>query len=324
MLWNALTLPGFRWVLPAALAAVQGTPSTQDAPPPSSEPGAPPPVSAPGRTSATTPATPSPSGAPQSGAAVAAAKPAPPPPKASASKGAPASKPASASAVSDILHTRILVILQNGQKITGVAKRNRFVERARGFDFSPAEKADDGAGIRVWYANPGQNYLFISYKDIATVHSIGNVSDVEVKELEAKAEEEARAARERAGEEHMAALRARLRSRDEDRQAEEKLVAAEEKKKAAEQLKSELKSAYKLLAKFPPDEGWSEDRRDEVLAKKLKHVTLTPTETDFLKVFEEWAKAKKLVEDQGKEPPADGEKPEKNENSGQKPEEKAR
>ncbi len=209
--------------------------------------------------------------------------------------GAPESKPA-------LFHSRIRVVLRNGQKLLGIAKGDRLAEKAEGFDFSPAvRKSDFGAGLRIWYSNPGQNYLFIPYAEIDSVETVGRVSDLEIKQLEERAAEEARLARERDGEARMAALRARIRARDAEREAEE---AAEEaaRKKAEEKLEAvELAQARRLLDRFPPEQGWGEARRTEILAMKSNHLYPSPEELAFLKVYDEWVEAKTRVEEAEKE-----------------------
>jgi hypothetical protein len=215
---------------------------------------------------------------------------APPPPVAARTASAPASRPI------DAWHARVRVVLTNGQKLTGIVKRNRYAERAEGFDFFPAAKTDPAAGLRLWFANPGQNYLFISHKEIESIVSLGFVTELEIRDLEAQAEAEALAARERDGAERLAALRSRIKALDAEREGAE--TSDEAKKKADEtKAKSEaLEKAKRLVDRFPPEQGWNQDRRDAILAKKTNHLYPTPEELEFVKLFGPWKEALELLE----------------------------
>jgi hypothetical protein len=206
-----------------------------------------------------------------------------------------ASKPASRAAES-VFHDRVQLIFKNGQKLSGIVKNHRYAERAEGFDFRSADKTDEGAGLRLWFANPGQNYLFVKYKDIQSVNIVARVSDLEIRELEEKIYQEARAASERDGEELASRRSQRLAGRDAERASEEKAAHDAKKKEKEKAKKAALTSAENLLNRFPPDQGWGEEKKKAIIAKKASHLYPDAEETAFLKLFEDWMKAKALVE----------------------------
>ncbi|HKE00095.1 MAG TPA: hypothetical protein VKE69_03735 [Planctomycetota bacterium] len=218
----------------------------------------------------------------------------------------PASMPApTASRKAEQYHSRVRVTLKNGQKLVGIVKQNRLSERAEGFDFFPAAKTEPLAGLRLWFANPGQNYLFIPHRDIDGIVSMGLVSEFEIHELEARVEAEARAARERDGVERLAALRARANADAAEEQAKD---AADAKKKKAEEAKENadaLEKAKRLVDRFPPEQGWSAEKKDAILAKKANHLYPSPEELEFVKLFDAWKDAVALVE-KGGSPKGDG------------------
>ena len=127
-----------------------------------------------------------------------------------------------------LFHARVQVVLKNGQKLQGVVKNNRFVEKESGLGFAVATKDEPMCGLRLWFTSPGQNWLFLSYRDLTSVDTIGRISDIEVRELEAKldAEMNGKLAKETA--ERVGEVQAELKAREDARKAEQ---AASEKAK---------------------------------------------------------------------------------------------
>lgn len=216
----------------------------------------------------------------------------------------PQSKPASRPG-EDVFHDRVQIILKNGQKLGGVVKNRRFAERADGFNFSAADKADAGAGVRIWFSRPGQNYLFLPYKDIDSLKTVGRVSDLEVRELEQKLLEEAKAKRETEADERLAELQQKEKARESEREGEEKAAADAKKKEDEKAKKAAVEKAQHLLDRFPPDQGWNEDKKKAILAKKANHLYPTDEENAFVKTYDDWVKAVAIVKavDAGEEPP---------------------
>ena len=188
-------------------------------------------------------------------------------------------------------NVQILLELRNGEKIKGIVRNGRFVERDAGLDFVPSEKRIPGAGLRIWYYNNTSSYIFIQYKYIRRYKIIRRLSDLQVKEIGDKIKErekrEAALARKKARQ-RIEAIKRRLKGE----KVEEKL------EKLAEQIQENEKEAKarmeraKLLKEFPPDEGWGPKRIQEINLRKIAlHVYPNEKEKRFIEVFEDWQKA---------------------------------
>ncbi|MFN0206339.1 MAG: hypothetical protein ACKVS6_08485 [Planctomycetota bacterium] len=221
-----------------------------------------------------------------------------------AAERAPQSQPSSKPA-SNIFHDRVQVILKNGQKLSGVVKNHRYAERADGFNFTATEKTAAEAGVRIWFANAGQNYLFVKYKDIDSLKTVARVSDLEVRELEEKIYQEAKAAREKEIEERTAELAQKAAARKAEADSEEKAAEDAKKKEFEKTKKAAVTKAQILMNRFPPSQGWGEEKKKEIIAKKANHIYPEPEETAFLKSYDEWVKAKAIIDavENGEEPP---------------------
>lgn len=184
-------------------------------------------------------------------------------------------------------NVRVRVRLRNGNKIKGVVRNGRFIEKIHGLDFVPADMKTEGAGVRVWYYDNTTSYIFLPFREIAS-YTIGErLTDDEVKAIEKRIERESRIARERR--EELLAKR-RARSRPEGGQAEDEKLT-EEARRAAEQRAKEDR-LLKLLEEFPPDEGWGEKRVREIQMRKITVGAFPDGRSRrFLEVFPEWRKA---------------------------------
>ena len=189
------------------------------------------------------------------------------------------------------LNVQVEVLLKNGERISGIVKQGRFVERENGLDFVPADKKVPGAGIRIWYYNNTSSYIFIMYKYIKSYKIIKRLSDLEVKEIGRKIRNE---------EKRRAELsRKRARERIEAIKRREKREELEKKlEKLAKKLEKQEKEARaraeraRLLKEFPPEEGWGPERIKEINLRKIAlHVYPNEKERRFIEVFEQWMKA---------------------------------
>lgn len=243
----------------------------------------------------------------------------PAPPTAPPAKaGAPAAPRAESRPV--VYHNRVAVTLKNGQKLAGITKNNRLAECESGLGFRAAEKSEQGAGLRLWFASPGQNWLFLPYRDIETVATTGRVSDIEVRDMEAKFDNELRDRIERETGARVAEIQAELRAREEARQSEEKAAAKAKSEESEKRSKAEVDQAKKLLDRYPPELGWGEERQKEILARKNNRIYPSAEEAEFLKVYDQWTKAKGTVEKAEKkergEPVEEDEEPAPEESTG--------
>lgn len=200
-------------------------------------------------------------------------------------------------------NVRIMVRLNNGNKLGGVIKNGRFIERVRDLDFVPAEKATPGAGVRVWYSDNTNSYVFLRHDEILTYRIGARLTDVQIREIE----ERIAADRERA--EKARALQVAKLAAEQQRKTEEENAKAEgdaEKKKQKPSADAEQERLKKLLAEFPPDQGWGPEKIQEMRQRAVV-VGVAPDEKGrrFIEVFADWQKAKTLA-DQAKnsEPPA--------------------
>jgi hypothetical protein len=206
---------------------------------------------------------------------------------------------------------KVEVRLRNGKAVNGVARGGRLVEKLERMGFVPAsETAEIGSGIRLWYVLQINGFIFVDYRDIEEVRVQGPVPSeeassltrsildmrkedeefrakriAEVKAIESESrrvrEDEERAKSDKAGgpgEEGGAGTEA---PRDDDAAT----VPPEERMRRAEEGRA-------LLKKFPPEDGWTPDRRKSILRRE-EVLGLEPTdaEKEFLRGYERWKAA---------------------------------
>jgi hypothetical protein len=82
-------------------------------------------------------------------------------------------------------HVRINLRLRNGNKLTGVVKDGRFVERVDGLRFVDANAKDKGAGIRIWYTGGRRNFVFVPFGDMAEYEVLERLSQKQLDEIDA-------------------------------------------------------------------------------------------------------------------------------------------
>jgi hypothetical protein len=182
---------------------------------------------------------------------------------------------------------RVRVSLQNGETLTGVAKRGVTAEVLEGGRFSEtADVALPKAGLRLWYYRDLDGYLFLEYKRIANVEALGSLTREQSKEL-ADAIASAKRVRDEA---RRAAEAARKKAEEEAQEGPESRPSDEgAQKPQGPELTAEEKA---LLDRFPPTEGWSPESFGELKRRSIVlDVYPNKNERDFLESFEEWRKA---------------------------------
>jgi hypothetical protein len=192
------------------------------------------------------------------------------------------------------------VVLKNQQKLNGIVKSNKFYEAESGMGFRTTTKEDRNAGLRLWFAHKGHNWLFLRYNEIQSVNTIGRVSDIEVREMEAKLDAELDARLLQENSERIAEVSAQVKALNDARQKEEAEAEAKKKAEAEQKKKDALDKATKLMDRFPESQGWSEEKKQEILSKKNNHLYPTAEEIEFLQLFPEWLKARKLLDNERK------------------------
>ena len=104
--------------------------------------------------------------------------------------------------------------------------------------------------------------------------------DLEIQNAQLKAD-----AKKREKDAHSAAEKGDIKAKTEGDAAAR---AAEEAKQA-----KQAEEDVKLLKRFPPEAGWGPKKLDEIQQKSLrKNSIITPDETDFMKSYQQWIRAK--------------------------------
>lgn len=191
-------------------------------------------------------------------------------------------------------HSRVRVKLRNEEMMTGVVRDGLFVERPAGLEFVRAEMKQPGAGLRLWYYNQTDGYIFIPYTMIKTYRVLQRLTDVEVKEIrDLIVEREKRALAE--GARRKEKLQERRRQQREDQETSKKLEKLAEELEADEKRKQEEKRLLKLVDEFPPAEGWGAARIRELNLRRLTiKVFPNARERRFIEVFEDWKKGHEI------------------------------
>lgn len=97
-------------------------------------------------------------------------------------------------------HVKVLVRLQNGNRLRGVVKDGRLVERVDGLRFVDAQARDQGAGIRLWYSGGTRSYIFVPFKSLKNYEVVQRLSQKQLLEIESEMQMAERSAKERAAE----------------------------------------------------------------------------------------------------------------------------
>ncbi|MFO1052978.1 MAG: hypothetical protein U1F36_12255 [Planctomycetota bacterium] len=180
-------------------------------------------------------------------------------------------------------NVRITLRLKNGSRMKGVVKDGRFVERPQGLEFLPSELTAEDAGVRLWYYDQTNSFIFLPYADIA-YHKIGDrLTDEEVKKI---AEELDR----------IALDKARLKDDPSAKSKDEPKKDGAPAKDGPE-LPTMTDDQKAILAEFPPSEGWSYDRMRELEARKIR-IGVYPNEHEqrFLDNFGLWSQASQIAQ----------------------------
>lgn len=192
-------------------------------------------------------------------------------------------------------HVRVTVRLKNGNKIEGVVKDGRLIEKVDGLHFVLAEAKAKGAGLRVWYYDDTASYIFLPFDGIHHYKVHERLTTNQIQAIESRIAEEER---------RDAELRKLQQQREPTGTAPPENQPGREtgqpdstppdggNEPADKPLTQEEQHLMKLLEEFPPEEGWSEERRDKIERRKVT-VGAFPTGKDkrFLEVFEDWQRA---------------------------------
>ncbi len=81
-------------------------------------------------------------------------------------------------------HVKVQIRLQNGNRLSGVVKDGRLIERVDGLRFVDANARDAGAGIRVWYSGGTRSYIFVPFASLKNYHVVQRLSHKQLMDLE--------------------------------------------------------------------------------------------------------------------------------------------
>ena len=199
-------------------------------------------------------------------------------------------------------HVRVMVRLKNGNKLQGVVKDGRLVERVDGLRFVDAHAQDRGAGIRLWYTSGARNYVFVPFADFSEYEVMQRLSAQQIAEIEGEMQMEERRAAERLAAEAQRAKGSASAAPEagaapapgqEGAPSVPKAAAADDKAKEAESAaQAQQRKWFTLVNTYPPDDGWNKARRDEI-SRRLVVVGSKPSDLEqaFVTQFAEWEKA---------------------------------
>lgn len=218
-------------------------------------------------------------------------------------------------------HVRISVRFKNGNKLVGVVKDGRFVERVDGLRFVDAQAQDRGAGIRLWYTSGVRNFVFVPFADLADYQVLQRLTAQQLDEMEREMQLQEGRRAEREAEIARAAAAAKAQAANDTPVGEtvdgstdtppapgqEPAPSADAKSKAGGKtgkdgavegadkkgpVTDEQRAWFALLQAYPPQAGWGKARRDEI-ARRLAVIGAKPSEMEqrFVDQFAEWEKA---------------------------------
>jgi len=224
-------------------------------------------------------------------------------------------------------HVRVSMRLKNGNKLTGVVKDGRLVERVDGMRFVDASAAERGAGVRLWYCTGGRDFVFVQFGDLAEYTILQKLTAKQIEEIE----RDLQVASERRVAEEAARERARQRTEvppTGEAGIEESTPPAPGQEpappappvspkdgskpkdspasdKADPSAKAQQQEWFALLQEYPVAAGWGKEKRDEI-ARRFVVIGSKPSEKEqrFVDQFAQWQKACEFFD---VKPPAKGE-----------------
>jgi hypothetical protein len=193
---------------------------------------------------------------------------------------------------------RVKVRLKNGSRMKGIVRNGRFIEKHDGLDFVVTDKRSAHAGLRLWYYNGTNSYIFLPHADIA-YYKLGNrMTDTQVKDLETRLMEAERQRREM--ERRLFEDRRRRAAAGGGPEAGKEgpldPIAAE-KKNYGRALTNTERTLLMWLEEFSPEQGWGKKKLRDLQVRRITlGVYPNKEEKRFEQNFDEWAKALELRE----------------------------
>ena len=190
-------------------------------------------------------------------------------------------------------NVRVTVRLHNGSRLRGVVKGGRVIERPDGLAFVPADVAEVDAGIRMWYYDGTNSYVFLPFSTIKD-HDIGEkLTDEEVVAIEKRIDLDRRKAADARRRELARVARAKAaadKAKENAGGAKPGEEATDDEAEASDSPLSEEQA--QLLAEFPPEAGWGKEKYDLIQKRKIT-IGRFPNESEqrFLDNFSQWQQA---------------------------------
>jgi hypothetical protein len=173
---------------------------------------------------------------------------------------------------------RVQVQLKNGHSMIGIAKAGVRCERLVRGNFKPAGDAPDrSSGIRVWYYQDLDGYIFLEQKGLERVDVLGTLSHEESRAL-SDAISAARGAR--------IQVASAAASRPSPSSSKKDGETASESRPAPKDGNGYTAHERALLDRFPPDKGWNPEKFGELQRRKIVlHVNPSAEEQAFVDEF---------------------------------------
>jgi hypothetical protein len=215
-------------------------------------------------------------------------------------------------------HVKVRVRLQNGNRLEGVVKDGKLVERVNELRFVAAQAKERGAGIRIWYTGDTRSYIFVPFESLASYQVMERISPDELRAIEIKLKMTERrvAAKRRAQAKSKAAAKGSSPAGGPEASSGPKPTSLEALEKGQPPLPapggaapapprgevkppagqpaapSQKERDAALLATYPPKLGWNEAKKNEI-SRRLAVIGAKPSEKEleFVKQFDAWIQA---------------------------------
>jgi hypothetical protein len=197
---------------------------------------------------------------------------------------------------------RVQVLLKNGHSMIGIAKAGVRCERLVRGNFKPcSDLADRSAGVRVWYYQDLDGYIFLDSRVLERIEVLGKLTPEESRAL---ADAIAMAHRSRI----VQLPTSRPAARGEDGTGSRPAPVVD-----PNALTSDERA---LLERFPPEKGWSPEKFGELQRRKIVlHVAPSKEEQsfvdrfpDFQTAWKKWLATQPTTSAMGEAAPATGDK----------------
>ncbi len=193
-------------------------------------------------------------------------------------------------------NVKVRVRLRNRESLIGVVKEGRFVEKVKGLEFVPADIRTKGAGIRLWYYDDTDGYIFLPYTMIRTYKILKELTGVEIKAIRERILDRRKKAHELA-KKRLEELKRKEKNLLQNQNASKKLDKLSKKLKEEKRKREDEERLLALIKEFPPEKGWGPKKIEEIRIRKIAIGAFPDQKSKrFVEVFEDWTKGFKLWE----------------------------